>query len=333
MVHHRLTFILACLIFAGLFASCAVKQSSVQPGPLIYKSKDYALCKLGKNSSFADLARIHLGDENQAWKIEDANGMSRAAEGTLIAIPLKEKNRGGLFENGYQTVPILCYHKLGPERNSPLTTPPDVFTHQMKYLKDNGYRAITPADLLGFLEYRTQIPRKSVLITFDDGYKSVYDIAWPILKKYQFTATVFVYTDYVGVSKKALSWDDLRELKAHGFTIGSHTVSHADLTEKEPGEETDMFYLRIKKELLLSKKIIDRQLDQDTISLAFPYGRYSPEAMEAAKSVGYSVAVTVDRGTNPFFINPLALKRDMILKKDMGFFISRLKIFNTISLR
>jgi len=312
--------------------SCAVKKPQIQH-PWAYKSSDYSLYKIKNKESFAHIAKTCLGNENLAWKIEEANDIASLRDGSLVVVPLKERHKGGLFENGYQCIPILCYHKFGPRRHSPLTMPPDVFNKQMKYLKDNGYRVINPAQLLCFLKYRCEIPKKSVMITIDDGYKSVYDIAWPILKKYNFTATLFVYINYIGISKKALSWDNLRVLKAHGFTIGSHTVSHADLTHKEQGEKTDAFYLRIKRELLLSKQIIDKKLGQNTIVLAFPYGRSNQTVLKTAKSVGYKIAVTVDRGSNPFFTNSLALKRDMILKKDMTSFISRLKTFNTVSLR
>ncbi|MCD4721610.1 MAG: polysaccharide deacetylase family protein [Desulfobacula sp.] len=333
MGNGKVALILTCLIFVIFFTSCVAKNSPVQHGSLIYKSNDYALCKLEKEGSFAQLATIHLGDKKWVWKIEDANNINTLREDSFVAIPLKEKNMGGLFENGYQSVPILCYHKFGTDRSSPLTIPSHVFNQQMKYLKDNGYRVISPKNLLDFLEYRGQIPKKSVLITMDDGYRSVYDVAWPILKKYEFTATIFVYTNYVGISKKAMSWEDLRTLKAHGFTIGSHTVSHRDLTQKQPDETADTFYNHIKEEVFLSKKIIDRELSQDTICLSFPYGRYSPDLLKIAESVGYRMAVTVERGSNPFFSNPLALKRDMILKKDMKSFISRLKTFNNLSLK
>ncbi len=333
MGNDKIAFIFICLISVILFSSCVANNSSVQHQSLIYKSNDYALCKLGNETSLSQLAKIYLGNEKWSWKIEDANDLSTLGEDSLVTVPLKDKNMGGLFEDGYQSVPILCYHKFSRDESSPLTTPSHIFEQQMKYLKDNGYRVITPKDLLGFLEYRSQIPKKSVIITIDDGYKSVYDIAVPIFKRYKFTATIFVYTNYVGISKKAMSWDDLRELKSQGFTIGSHTVSHADLTKKKPNEASDDFYQRIRKELSLSKKIIDKELGQNTISLSFPYGRQNPDALEIAKSVGYKIAVTVDRGSNPFFTNPLALNRDMILKKDMKFFILRLKTFNNVSLR
>jgi len=333
MDRRRITFILIGILFIFLFTSCVANKSPVRHEPSIYKSKEYALYKSGKNTSFSDLARVLLGDEKKVWKIEDANNLNALKEGTLITVPLKEKNRGGLFEDGYQIVPILCYHKFGGDENTPLNTPPHIFRQQMKYLKDNGYRVISPDDLLAFLEFRRQIPKKAIMITIDDGFKSFYDVAWPILKAYGFTATLFVYTDYIGISKKAISWDDLKVLKADGFTIGSHSVSHSDLTKKETGETDEDFQNRKRKELFLSKKTIDEKLNQNTLFFSFPYGRYNAEVMQMAKSAGYKMAVTVDRGSNPFFTNPLALKRDMILKKDMKSFVSRLKIFNTLSLK
>ncbi len=329
----KIAFVFICLNFIFCFASCVATKPPVQSGDLVYKSKEYALCKPVSKSSFPDLARTFLGDEKKIWKIEDANDLKGVSGESLITIPLKEKNRGGIFEDGYQIVPILCYHKFGSDKNSSMNTPSHIFEQQMKYLKENGYRVISPHQLLDFLEYRRQIPKKSVLITIDDGYKSVYDVAWPILKKYDFTATLFVYTDYVGISKKAITWDELRVLKANGFTIGSHSVAHSDLTGKNQDETEEDFQNRLKKEIFLSKQIIDAKLGQDTLFFSFPYGRYNADLMKRLKSAGYKIAVTVDRGSNPFFTNPLALKRDMILKQDMAFFISQLKIFNPLSLK
>ncbi len=327
----KITGILLIVVF--ILTSCVASNKTDTQSSLVYGSKEYVLTNLEKGGSLGQLAKIHLGDEKLTWKIEDANEQNAFTDGSLITVPLTEKHRGGLFEQGYQSVPILCYHKFGPNQNSPLAIPTAIFDAQMKYLTDNGYRVITPDMLLNFLEYKRQIPKKSVLITIDDGYKSVISVAFPILKKYGFTATVFVYTKYVGISKKAMSWDDLRILKANGFTIGSHTVYHSDLTQKESGETTKVFFERINMEINLSKTIIDKKLDQNTIYFAFPYGRYNTELLKKAKSAGYKMAVTVDRGSNPFFTNPLALKRDMILKRDMNSFISRLKTFNNISLK
>jgi peptidoglycan/xylan/chitin deacetylase (PgdA/CDA1 family) len=331
MKFSKSAFVFIALNF--FFVSCVATKPPVQTGNVVYKSAEYALCAPVRKSDFPDLARTVLGDEHQTWKIEDANDLAAISRNTLIQIPLKEKNKGGLFEDGYQSIPILCYHKFGLDDTSSMTTSAPVFEQQMKYLKENGYRVISPGQLLDFLEYRRQIPKKSVLITMDDGYKSVYTLAWPILKKYNFTATLFVYTDYVGISKKAITWDELGVLKAHGFTIGSHSVAHSDLSKKNPDETEKAFQNRLEKEIFLSKKIIDAKLGQDTLFFSFPYGRYNADLIKMVKSAGYKIAVTVDRGSNPFFTNPLALKRDMILKQDIALFISRLKIFNPLSLK
>jgi peptidoglycan/xylan/chitin deacetylase (PgdA/CDA1 family) len=203
----------------------------------------------------------------------------------------------------------------------------------MKYLKENGFHVISPEELRAFLEYKQRLPKKSLLITMDDGYKSVYEVAYPILKKYGFTATLFIYTNFVGVSKLAITWDQLKEMKADGFSIGSHTIYHSDLTMPKDGETEADWMARINRELHGSKKIIDKKLRQDTYLLAYPYGKYDQRSIKIAKEAGYKIAMSVQRGGNPFFANPLYLRRDQILRKDMQTFISRLNTFKPMSLK
>lgn len=330
------TPVLCGIIFIILFTSCmapAPLPLQIQPHSVVYKSNEYAVCLLDKNTSPSDLARIHLKDDKLAWKIEDANETATFHENSMVVIPLREKNRGGLFENGYQRIPILCYHRFDVGEKSSMNTPPRIFDQQMNYLRENGYRVISAEDFLGFLAYERQIPKKSVLITIDDGYRSAYQAALPILNRYGFTATLFVYTNYVGISPKAITWDELRTLKARGFTIGSHSVYHSDLTSRTHQETDEDFRRRIEEEIFQSKKIIDRELDQNTFFFAFPYGRYNKQILKMTAAAGYKLAVTVDRGSNPFFSNPLALKRDMVLKGDLASFISKLQTFTRLSLR
>ncbi len=326
---------LILLLIWAVLSSCVstspLLQKADAPDGGCYRSADYVLCQKDAAKSLADLATDYYGSPGDVWRIEDANdGLSNLP---FIVIPLKQKNLGGLYENGYQEVPILCYHKFGPGRKSVLNTPPDIFTAQMQYLKDNGYRVITPADLLGFLKFSRQIPKKAVMITIDDGFKSALTIAAPILMKFGFTATLFVYIDYIGISKEAVTWEDLRILKANGFYIGSHSTSHSDLSKKTEDETQDDYKKRLYKEIFLSKDEIDKKLNQNTLIFSFPYGRYNSHVMALAQEAGYQMAVTVDRGGNPFFSNPLALKRDMIFKKDLNTFKKRLDIFTEISLK
>jgi peptidoglycan/xylan/chitin deacetylase (PgdA/CDA1 family) len=122
-------------------------------------------------------------------------------------------------------------------------------------------------------------------------------------------------------------------MQGKGFTVGSHTIYHSDLTEPKEGETEQEFIARVRQELHGSKKIIDRKLGQDTYFLAYPFGRYDQQSIQMAREAGYKVAMSVNRGGNPFFANPLTLRRDQILKKDMQSFISRLKTFNHVSLK
>ncbi len=327
------------LVFMGsiFLASCIIFpfKSDQIPAPtsLVYQSKKYVLYPKNLGVALADLARQYYGSERDVWRIEDAYDPYSPGSADFITIPLKEGHKGGVFADGYQTVPILCYHKFLPNDSSLLNTPPGIFRQQMAFLKENGFRTISPDMLMDFLRYRRQIPKKAVMITIDDGFKSGLKTAAPILLEFGFSAVFFIYTDYIGVSGKALTWQDLRWLKADGFYIGSHSTSHSDLSRKLEEETNDAYRKRLYKEIVFSKQTIDRQLNQNTTIFSFPYGRYNKHVMALSRKAGYEMAVSVERGGNPFFSNPLALKRDMILKKDIKTFKTRLHTFTKLSLK
>lgn len=301
--------------------------------PFEFRSKEYIVYRLRGGETPMTLAEKFLGSKHRSWVIEDANEGIEFKRNNTIIIPLKEENKGGLTMEGYQVVPIISYHHFAKKCRSNLCISSRVFDQQMKYLKGNGYKVITMGELLGFLQYRHAIPKKSVVITIDDGYRSAYDVAYPILKKYGFTAILFLYTDYVGVSKSAITWDQLREMKADGFEVGSHTVSHCDLTKRMAGDHDQDYLARVQKELVESKKIIDEELKQDTICIAYPYGRYNVRILNLCEQAGYKIGVSAKRGGDAFFADPLILDRNQILKSDMQTFIVNLKTFNKFSLK
>jgi peptidoglycan/xylan/chitin deacetylase (PgdA/CDA1 family) len=318
-----------------LFSACGTGALSYphQRSQWLFQSDDYFICKLQQQETAAALAQKFLGDRSKAWLIEEANDKTGFYKGDFIVIPRKARYRSGLEPNGVQMVPILTYHRFAKRCKSPLCTPEHIFEEQMRVLIENGYRVVSLSDLLDFISYRRSLPKKSVVITIDDGYRSAYSIAFPILKRYEFTATLFIYTDFVGVSKTAITWEQLRHMKNEGFEIGSHTVSHSDLTRILNGESGPKYLDRIEKELSTSKKILDRELDQNTIFLAFPYGRYNRSVLRICERVGYKIATTVDRGSNSLFANPLTLRRNQILKSDLRTFESRLQTLETLSLK
>jgi hypothetical protein len=290
------------------FYSCAPTSTAIPPpAKNLFRSEDYVVYRLPEAETPADLAERFLGDKKRAWVIEEANQGIIFESGRSVVIPLKDRNKGGITDEGFQTIPILTYHRFAENCKSPLCMPARIFELQMRYLKDNGYSVLTPEELLAFLEYRQSLPR--------------------------IHAIFFIYTYFVGVSSLAITWDQLREMKANGFTIGSHTMFHSDLTKKKDGETKAGFIARIKKEIFSSKKIIDKKLGQDTWIFSYPYGRYDQRTLEFTRQAGYKIAMSVTRGGNPFFAYPLSLRRDQILKRDMQRFISRLKTFNPMILK
>lgn len=324
-----------------LLVSCVTPTAppasiSKAPGHLkgdVFQSDDYVIYRMAGGETVAQIAEGFLGDAGKAWVIEDANPAVPMRAGSLIAIPLRDVNKAGLAPDGYQTVSILCYHRFAQSCTSQMCTPADVFERQMQYLKDNNYRVISLADFLQFLNYNQKLPKRSVIITIDDGYRSTYDIAYQVLKQFGYSATIFVYTDFAGVGKSALSWDQIREMKDAGIEIGSHTLSHGDLTKKLEGETNKAYLQRVKRELFESKRIIDEKLQQDTLFMAYPYGRSDPFVQSITRKAGYQMGLSVKRGGNPFFMDPFNVRRDQITVKGVDKFVKRLKTFNNENLR
>jgi peptidoglycan/xylan/chitin deacetylase (PgdA/CDA1 family) len=331
----RNIWILLCFLIgiAMVLTSCSTVLKGKTGGPEIFQSQDYIVYMVENKENSTTLAQKLLGDAGKAWLIEDNNPAGSFKRGQVVVIPLKEENIGGLYEDGIQIVPILCYHRFGKSCKSNLCISERTFAKQLEYLKNNGYHTIRLSDLMEFLNYKTAIPSKSVVITLDDGYRSIFEFAYPLLTRYGYTATLFIYTDFIEASRNALTWHHLRELKAAGFEIGSHSISHADLTMKLPYENDQTFRSRVTKELINSKEIIDRQLNQDTQVFAYPYGNYNQQVLDLFPKVGYKSGLTIRNGGNPFFANPLTLKRSQILEENMEYFVDRIQIIQPISLR
>jgi peptidoglycan/xylan/chitin deacetylase (PgdA/CDA1 family) len=327
--HRALAFL---VVLTALSGCAAPAPKSAAPGAAEYRSADYLVLHLESDTTPVELARRHLGDDQLSWVIEDANPGAGFRRGEAIAIPLTVPNRAGLRRDGFQTIPILTYHRFAQDCPSPLCMPTAAFREQMRYLKDNRYHVLTADELLGFVQHRRALPPKSVLITIDDGYRSVYEVAYPILREYGFSAVVFIYTELIDVAPVALTWGQLAEMRRNGFTVGSHTVHHSDLTVPREGESKAEFAARVEDELVGSKRILDRRLGQDTWLLAYPYGNYDSKVVASSRQAGYKLAMSVKRGGNPFFANPYTLKRDQILERDLPTFIKRLKTFNSLAL-
>ena len=132
---------------------------------------------------------------------------------------------------------MLCYHRFEDKPKDSLAIKPSDFEAHMQTLKDNGITVIPMADFLAWRRGEKGIPAKSAIVSIDDGYISGYSVAWPILKKFGYPFTMFIYTDYVKGGPKSggqsISWEQLAEMRDAGVDIQSHTVSHSSLNAKK----------------------------------------------------------------------------------------------------
>jgi peptidoglycan/xylan/chitin deacetylase (PgdA/CDA1 family) len=341
----RLAVRLACA-GAVVLAGCSVAPPKPEPAApaqaglpplradqLLARDERFAVYLPAAGETLAMVARRFLGDEGRAWMIADFNGITQVQPGWPVVVPLQPFNPTGVSIDGYQTVPILCYHRFGAGGGK-MVVAPDAFAAQMDYLARSGYRVIRLSELEEFLQGRRQLPRRAVVITIDDGYAGTYNVALPILKKHGFPATLFLYSDFVG-ARDALTWPQMRELVESGlFDIQAHSKTHANLSLRLPGESDERYRERIDEELRVPQRAIKGRLSEPVSSFAYPYGDTNETVMERLMRADYRLAVTVNPGGNPFFSHPLLLRRTMIYgDHDLEAFKARLQVFRDLDLR
>ena len=202
---------------------------------------------------------------------------------------------------GGSKILVLNYHQVQNSHNS-LAVPISDFDTQMKFLADSGCITITPDELYAGLRGEIDLPPKPVLITFDDGYIDNYTNAYPILKKYNLRATIFIIPAFTGVYPNYMTWDQLKEMEDSGtITIESHTLTHPKL-EELPDDE-------IRVELLNSKNMLEQQLGHPVEFLAYPTGTYNLHIAGIAQDLGYKGAFTIKYGVVDGGSNFFALER------------------------
>jgi peptidoglycan/xylan/chitin deacetylase (PgdA/CDA1 family) len=284
----------------------------------LFQSKKVAVYVVKKGDRLTDLARRFYGDPEKTWMIEEANELVTLEPGQVLLIPLLTSNPGGLSADGYQVVSIITYHHFSEKCTNALCMPIEEFARQMAMLAKEGYRTVTMKEVLRFVNYQQPLPRKTVAITIDDGYRSVYELAYPILERYNFKATIFIYTDFIDNSPNALSWEQLRELTKAGFEVEAHTITHADLTFKRKRESQAEYLKRIRRELRIPRELIRKHVGQEAVWLAYPYGRWNELVISMAIEEGYRGGVTVTRGATPFFVDPFKVGRNQVMNQTKG---------------
>jgi peptidoglycan/xylan/chitin deacetylase (PgdA/CDA1 family) len=197
------------------------------------------------------------------------------------------------------SVVALCYHRFEEKPKESLAITPVAFEAQLQTLKDSGFTVIPMQDFLAWRRGEKSIPDKSCLISIDDGYRSGYDVAWPILKKFGYPFTMFIYTAFVKGGALAggasLSWAELAEMRDAGVDIQSHTINHQSLRIKKGKFQSQFATYEdwLQSEIAGSKHQLESRLGISVGVLAYPYGIHSEQVRAMALAAGYEAAFTV----------------------------------------
>lgn len=259
------------------------------------------------------IAAHWLGSEEHDWQIAAANGgLVQPQAGQPLVVPLRSPNPGGIGPDSYQTVPVLCYHRFGTGGGRMVVSPAR-FAAQMQWLVDNGYRVVRLAHLADYLAGRGPLPPRAVVVTVDDGYASFHQHAWPVLRRLNLPATVFVYTDFIGAGSSALSWAQLQDMAATGLVdVQVHSKTHRNLIERGAFESDERYRQSLEQEIRVPRELLEQRLPTPVRHFAFPFGDANEQVLDLLARQRYQLAVTVTPGGNPFFAQPLMLRRTMI---------------------
>ena len=334
-MQHRSLLLLGCILLLG---ACAPAMQEVKeigeaadlkgPAGFVRTSEDFVVVVAREGETAETLAKRYLGGAERAWVISDFRDGAPIKSGDVVVIPIRPRRLGGIEADGLQVVPILTYHDIEVVSKSRFAITAELFEQQLRYLKQNGYVGITLDELARFLQFEQPLPKKAVVITIDDGYKSAKTIAAPLLKRYGFPATFFIYTDFIGAGRNALTWDELRELKAEGFDVQGHSKSHSNLALPPGGESSGDRSSWLDAEIVATKQLMEKRIGAEVRYFAYPYGGFDSDVVARVKSAGYKVGFGAKKGSNPFFIDRYRLKRySVFMEKDLTKFVQMLQTF------
>lgn len=212
-------------------------------------------------------------------------------------------------------IPILTYHRFAPTAVDSMTLPISTFESQLKWLKDNGYTVIPLKTLVSYLQGKGPAPSaKSVVITADDGHKSVYSYMLPLVKKYNIPVTLFIYPSAISNAAYALTWEQLKELQKTGlFDMQGHTYWHPNFHHDKKKLSSSEYQKFVNVQLNKSKAVLEKKFGTPIDFLAWPFGIYDDELEKAASNAGYVMAFSIDGRHTSKSDNAMAQPRYMIV--------------------
>ena len=204
---------------------------------------------------------------------------------------------------------ILMYHKFGEDRYPSTSVTLAQFDSHLDYLKNNGFHVLPLEEVVSAFRSQSPLPDKSIAVTVDDAYLSVYKEAYPRMKELNWPFTVFVASD--GVDKgfsSYMNWDQMREMQKNGVLFANHTSTHDYLIRKKEGETTDAHVVRIRADIERCQKRLTEELGSAPMLFAYPYGEYNTDIAQLVESMGFA-AFGQHSGAMGLHGNPVTLPR------------------------
>lgn len=235
----------------------------------------------------------------------------------VLALAVAAAALTGFIRRQY-VVPIIMYHSVSAQADPANRTNVSVaaFERQMRYLKERRYNVITLETLAELIKNKKKIPPQSIAITFDDGYKNNYTFAYPVLKKYNLPATIFIILNEVGRPEgDRLDWGQIRQMQASGLiTIGSHTLGPEPLVSIRPDEE-------LRRQIFDSKRLLEEKLGVPVRVFSYPGGFFDQKIRAMVIAAGYLAAVATNPGKGYPSDDIFALKRLRISENAANLFV------------
>jgi len=176
-----------------------------------------------------------------------------------------------------QSAVILLYHHVAEDTPASTSISPANFEAHLRYLRDNNFKVIPLDQMIDSLRSGQSLPDKSVVITFDDGYSSIFDEAFPLLQSYGYPFTLFLSTEPIDAGlSNYITWDQVRQMSTAGVIIANHMVDHPYMLEARDNESAPQRLARLEEDLLKAEQRIEAQTGQSHRYLAYPYGEYEP---------------------------------------------------------
>ena len=201
-------------------------------------------------------------------------------------------------DDGELSIPILAYHRFGPTVADSMTVRTEVFVAQLKYLHDNGYTVVPLRQVVNALQGKgPKLPPKPVVITVDDGHRTVFSDLLPVIEREKIPVTLFIYPSAISNADYAMTWQQLAQLREIGpglFDVQSHTYWHPNFKIEKRRLAPEAYQAFVRNQLDKSRKKLKQRLGVEADLLAWPFGIYDEELMNAARTAGYVAAFSID---------------------------------------